>query len=72
MSGVLMEKHEVKILSYIRNFKKIIFICPICRENNSHIIKDENIREFDYKCEACRKQYIVGVNSLQEILKGMR
>ncbi len=67
-----MEKHEVKILSYIRNFKKIIFICPVCRENNSHIVANENISEFTFKCEACRKQYIAGVNSLQEILKGMR
>ena len=66
-----MEKFEVKILSYIRNFRKLLFICPLCRENNSHIIESEDVKEFKYKCDCCRKDYIAGVESLEIILKSM-
>lgn len=66
-----MEKHEVKILSYIRNLKKVLFICPLCRENNSFILESEEQREFEFKCDCCRKEYITGVQSLEEILKSM-
>ncbi len=66
-----MDKFEVKILSYIRNFKKILFICPLCRENNSHVLENEGSKEFEFKCDCCRKEYIAGVQSLEEIIKSM-
>ena len=66
-----MEKFEVKILSYIRNFKKVLFICPLCRENNSHVLENEDVKEFEFKCDCCRKEYTAGIQSLEEILKSM-
>ncbi|MCM8526277.1 MAG: hypothetical protein NE327_07155 [Lentisphaeraceae bacterium] len=66
-----MEKFEVKILSYIRNFRKVLFICPLCRENNSFVIENEAQKEFKFKCDCCRKDYIAGVQSLEEIIKSM-
>jgi len=66
-----MQTYEVKILSYIRNFKKILFICPLCRENNSYVIENEEVKEFKFKCDCCRKEYVAGIQSLEEILKSM-
>lgn len=66
-----MQKFEVKILSYIRNFKKVLFICPLCRENNSFVIDSEEVTEFKFKCDCCRKEYVAGIASLEEILKSM-
>ena len=66
-----MEKKQVKILSYIRNFKKIIFICPLCRENNSLMLKDEALQEVEFKCDSCRQHYIVDLQPLQGIIESM-
>ena len=64
-----MQRYEVKILSYIRNFKKILFICPVCRENNSIMIDNEDIREVDYRCDCCRQKYIAGFDQLGAIIE---
>ena len=64
-----MQRHEVKILSYIRNFKKILFICPICRENNSVMIDNEDVREVEFRCDGCRKKYIAGFDQLGPIIE---
>ena len=66
-----MEKYQVKVLSYIGNFKKVLFICPICRENNSIMLLSNDQTEVKYKCDCCRKEYIIGLDSLQDIMKGM-
>ena len=39
-----MQKYEVKILLIFVTSRKILFICPICRENNSIMIDNEDIR----------------------------
>ena len=64
-----MQKHEVKILSYIRNFKKIIFICPVCRENNSVMIDNEDVREIEFRCDACKEKYVAGLDQLDAIIE---
>ena len=64
-----MQRHEVKILSYIRNFKKIIFICPICRENNSLILDREDLEEQEFRCDSCRQKYLVGLAQLPAIIE---
>ena len=69
--GLFMEKYEVKVLSYIRNFKKVIFICPLCRENNSCMLESEELRDFEFKCDSCRKTYRVGLLSLKPIIASM-
>jgi hypothetical protein len=66
-----MEKYEVKVLSYIRNFKKVIFICPLCRENNSSMLESEELRDFEFRCDSCRKTYRVGLLSLEPIIASM-
>ena len=66
-----MEKHKVKILSYISNFKKVLFICPVCRENNSIMLLSEDQETIKYKCDACRQQYIVDLAELPGIIAGM-
>jgi transposase-like protein len=66
-----METFEVKILSYIRNFRKIIFICPICRENNSCVIADEAVLSSTFKCDGCRKSYTADFSQLKNILISM-
>ena len=62
-----MQKHEVKILSYIRNFKKVIFICPICRENNSLMLSSEVDREVKFRCDACRETYLTDLVQLSQV-----
>jgi transposase-like protein len=69
--GMFMEKYEVKILSYIRNFRKVMFICPLCRENNSCMLKSEEERTFDFKCDNCRKSYTLDLSSLEAIISSM-
>jgi transposase-like protein len=66
-----MKKYEVKILSYIANFRKVIFICPLCRENNSLVLDDEQQREKKFRCDGCRQSYLAGVSSLEPILSSM-
>ena len=66
-----MQTFEVKILSYIRNFRKVLFICPLCRENSSFVIESEEVEEFKFKCDCCKKEYTAGIQSLQEIIKSM-
>lgn len=63
-----MDKHEVKILSYIGNFKKVIFICPLCRENNSLMLKDASQREVEFRCDGCRQKYIADLKQLNAII----
>ena len=67
-----MEKYEVKILSYIKNFRKVLFICPLCRENNSAVLESEDTRELDYRCDGCRRKYTVSLTSLGAIIASMR
>ena len=64
-----MEKYQVKVLSYIGNFKKFIFICPICRENNSIMINDVNASEVVYRCDACRQKYLIDQQPLKQYMK---
>jgi hypothetical protein len=67
-----MQKHEVKVLSYIRNFKKVIFICPLCRENNSFMLKNEDDREVEFRCDACRETYLANFEQLVPIIASFR
>ena len=67
-----MEKFEVKILSYIGNFRKVLFICPVCRENNSAVLDNEDVREIEFRCDGCRQKYTATLNSLNDIISSMR
>lgn len=60
---------KIKILSYIKNMRKIIFACPLCSENNSLIHEEFTSEEtlIDFRCPNCARSFRGDFSSLQEI-----
>ena len=64
-----MFSQKIKILSFIKNMRKIIFACPICLENNS-IILDEDLPDdmiIKFKCQVCARSISGDFHNLQQI-----
>ena len=68
---------KIKILSYIKNMRKIIFACPLCSENNS-LIHDEALGTeiiIDFVCPNCGRSFsgdFSGLNELEKHIHGER
>ncbi|MDD7987380.1 hypothetical protein PQO01_20705 [Lentisphaera marina] len=60
---------KIKILSYIRNMRKIIFACPLCSENNSLIHDELNDAAIliDFKCPNCARSFRGDFSALTEL-----
>ena len=50
-----MSYPKIKILSYIGNMKKVIFACPMCRENNSLQLSETDLEDYliQFRCSNC-------------------
>ena len=64
---------KIKILSYIKNMRKIIFACPLCSENNSLVHEDLISAEtlIDFRCPNCARSFRGDFSSLQELEKNV-
>lgn len=50
-----MSYPKIKILSYIGNMQKVIFACPMCSENNSLILTEDQCKDYliKFRCQNC-------------------
>ena len=56
--------HKVKILSYIKNMNKLLYVCPFCYTSNSMILNSEELDFTQHKCAQCRKEYDMDISAL--------
>lgn len=60
-----MNAEKIKVLSCIKNLRKIIFACPRCLDNNSIILPQTIADTQKHRCDSCRQSYDMDLSDVK-------
>jgi hypothetical protein len=58
------EPRSVRCFAIIANMRKIVFPCPLCREQDSCIVPADAKTSCPHKCAHCRGEFLIDLRSV--------